>query len=397
MPYDELRHPALRILPEAVASGLEAFADPDLEPERRRFAAVLAEILEDRFAAAPFDAFVVPSDVFFYVRAAPEACHRLGVPFLCAQKETTISPNTMREHAERVRRYAPPVADHMTVCSEHHKEFWVRAGAEPATITVTGQPRFDMLRRPAPKAAAGAAPTVLFLSYFVDAYHPTDGQGEPAWARLHRETEEGLWELAREGWQVQIKPHPQQLVGELEARLRQDTGALWGDRVHLVHTGADVRPLILAADVVVGFQSTAVLEAMVAGRPTLYTGWDEEAHRLSAELIPFHEWGDALDVLDRAETLAPAARAALGRACSPAVLDRRLAIAEDLLGPLDGQASRRTLDCIAGQVREWEAARDPATDELRRHLGTARADRMRRRLRRGARRARRTIDGLRSR
>ena len=36
----------------------------------------------------------------------------------------------MREHAEVVRRFAPPLADRMTVCSERHKQFWLRAGAD---------------------------------------------------------------------------------------------------------------------------------------------------------------------------------------------------------------------------------------------------------------------------
>ncbi len=54
----------------------------------------------------------------------------------------------MRVHSESVRRYAPPLADRMTVCSERQREFWLRAGAEAATVTVTGQPRFDYYLRP---------------------------------------------------------------------------------------------------------------------------------------------------------------------------------------------------------------------------------------------------------
>lgn len=379
MPYDELRHEALRVLPDSVASGLEAFALPELEPDRRRYAAVLAEILEDRFAVRPFDAFVVPSDVFFYVRAAPEACHRLGVPFLCAQKETTISPNTMREHAERVKRFSPPIADHMTVCSEHHKQFWVRTGADPATITVTGQPRFDVLCDAAVRPRDPAAPpTVLFLSYFVDAYHPSEGEGEPAWARMHRETERSLLELAREGWRVQVKPHPQQPIGDLRGRLRDDAGPLWGDRVILVDPVADVRPLLLDADVVVGFQSTAMLEAMVAGRPTLYTAWDAEVRRLSGELIPFAQWGDVIDVVTRADDLADRVRAARGWVCPADQLARRRAIAEELLGPLDGHASQRTLATLREQAQSWARARDTPTE---RHRAAVAAQRRQRSLR----------------
>ena len=118
----------------------------------------------------------------------------LGVPFLCAQKETTISPNTMREHAERVGRYA--AADRRP-----------HDGLQRATTSDSGCARAPIRRRsrspasrastcsvapPSVRASADRRPTVLFLSYFVDAYHPSDGQGEPAWARMHRQTEASL-------------------------------------------------------------------------------------------------------------------------------------------------------------------------------------------------------------
>ena len=120
----------------------------------------------------------------------------------------------MREHSDVLRRFAPPLADRMTVCSERHKEFWLRAGAAADSVVVTGQPRFDIYREAddvaMTAAARGGQPTALFLSYAVDAYHSEEGRGGSAWDRLHRQTEPGLHELARRGWRVLIKPHPQQ-------------------------------------------------------------------------------------------------------------------------------------------------------------------------------------------
>src|SRR5262249_36623418 len=150
--------------------------------------------------------FVVPSDIFFYVRSSPDACHRLGVPFFVAQKETTIAEYTMVEFAEEVRRYAPPLHDHMTACSERHKDYSVRTGADPATITVTGHPRFDFYAK-LPERPPGR--TILFLSYHLGAYHRDEGI-RPVWQTLHDSTEAALHELAREGWRVLVKPHPQQ-------------------------------------------------------------------------------------------------------------------------------------------------------------------------------------------
>src|SRR3954469_3942277 len=153
----------------------------------------------------------------------------------------------------------------MTVCSERPPGLWLPAGADPERVVVTGQPRFDFYAKAADERPPGAAverpPTVLFLSYLVDAYHPSEGGGEPAWAQMHRETEEGLWELARRGWRVVVKPHPQQDFEADRRRIRAEVGDLLDRGVHLTRPGEDLRPLLVGADVIVGFQTTGLFEA----------------------------------------------------------------------------------------------------------------------------------------
>ena len=392
LPYEELREEALRIFPNEVGSGLEAYAAAALAPQRARYAERLQRLLADEFVRGRFDAFVVPSDTFFYVRAAPAACRALGASFFCVQKETTISPNTMAAHAAQVGRYAPFVADHMTVCSERHKRFWVRAGADAARIDVTGQPRFDFYCHPQRWPRRRPEPTVLFFSYLLDAYHPTEGDAAPVWDRLHRETEAGLWELAREGWQVVIKPHPQQPVAELEARLRRELGPELAQRVRLAGGGEDARRLIVTSDVVVGFQSTALIESMAAGVPVIYTGWDSQAGALRERLIAFHEWDGALTVVREAGALAGAVRHARQHPSVAGGAARRAAILDEELGPIDGQAAARALAIVRAHVERTRRERSPAVqrerDRLReRRLPVAPAWRARVALRAARRRA----------
>ncbi|MFZ2113844.1 MAG: hypothetical protein WAU77_08950, partial [Solirubrobacteraceae bacterium] len=376
MPYDLLRSEALRVLPEEVGSGLEAFTRPEIEGARYRYAAILREILEDRFTRSPFDAIVVPSDTFFYVRSALAPAHALGVPLLVAQKETTISEHTMGEHAEQIRRFSPPLADRMTVCSERHKSFWVRAGCPEERIVVTGQPRFDFYNNPSAWPAEGipgeSGYSVLFLSYALDAYHPGE-RGDPCgWDALHLQTEGGLYELARRGWRVIIKPHPQQPL-DAQRQWRRNAGELWGRRVFMVDPQADVRPLIVEADVTVGFQSTALLEAMLAGRPVLYTGWDQTAKALGGQLIPFDRWEPEITVIHKAEDLPAAVVAARGAVCSADVLHSRRKIAERYLGPLDGLAAERTVAVLREEAAAWAGRRRAPERELRERLARRRA------------------------
>jgi hypothetical protein len=375
LPYDLLRAEALRVFPADVADGLEPYARPELEPQRVQFAQCLRSILEEEFMRAPFDAFVSPSDIFFYVRAAPPVCHDLGVPFVVVQKETTISGLIM-DFADTVRAYAPPIADHMTVCGERLREFWIRAGAPPESISVIGQPRFDFYRHPerwpADLGYGGSGPIALFLSYHVDHHHPTEGQGIPVWATLHQETEDELWELARHGWRVLVKPHPQQPWQAERRRIRRQVGDLLGRSVHLVDPLADARRLIAGCDVLVGFQSTAMIEAMLARKPVVYTGWDDEARGLSSQLIPFAEWDDLVHVVQERGKLAATVQAARGVTYDDARAARADEIVERYLGRIDGDASERTVARVRAVVADWERRRSPAVQRRREALAARR-------------------------
>ena len=208
---------------------------------------------------------------------------------------------------------------------------------------------------------------------------------------LHRQTEVALHDLARRGWRVLIKPHPQQDPSAV-SQWRERAGDLWGERVLLVDPGADARRLILSADVVLGFQSTALLEAMLAGRPVVYTGWDQEATAMGPDLIPFTDWGDVISVARTADGLAETIASLLGSHPSPAAMARRQEIAELYLGPLDGAASARALAVIGDEVRAWERRRTPEQNELRRRLAGRRPPlRLSRRGRAGLRIARRRL------
>jgi hypothetical protein len=165
--------------------------------------------------------------------------------------------------------------------------------------------------------------------------------------------------------------------------------------VFLVDPQADVRPLIVAADVTVGFQSTALLEAMIAGRPVIYTGWDQAAVALHTELIPFHEWHEEITVVRDADELAAAVLAARGQTCGARMLQSRREIAERYLGPLDGAAAQRTVRLLREQADLWAARRGPQETALReRLLRRRRPLRIARRGRTFSRLARRRVGAL---
>jgi hypothetical protein len=350
-PYQRLRQPAIRLMGRAVARGLRAYNSPEIAAARRRYASWLEREVERLYLERAFDVILLPSDTFFYVRSLPGAAHALGIPVMVMQKETTISVHTMEEHSQEMRVEAPFVADWMTVCSERHREFWVRAGADGGLVEVTGQPRFDMYasRRP-PRSSARRQ--VLFLTNELDAYVPGVGQGMGlrTWEPLRDATESALFDAVRQGaCDVTVKIHPQQNHRVEAARIARRAGDQWRHGVEVAHPDADTRALIVEADVVVGFQSTALYEAVAAGRPVIYAAWGEEYERFRTGLIPFDQAPPGcIRHVTSAEQLTGMLADDLpapGVACT--------AWYEEALGPVDGQATDRVARRLISVAAAW--------------------------------------------
>ena len=360
-PYQRLRNSALRIMSSAISEGLRGYNNPALEQRRRRYAAWLAREVRRLYLERPFDVLVIPSDTFFYVRALPAAAHALGLPLVVVQKETTISADTMEAHSNLTRDEAPFIADFMTVCSDRQREFWLRAGADPGVIEVTGQPRFDVcaLRR---SRTQSTPRRVLFLSYELDAYVPQAGRApgaERAWQPLREATERVLLDAARQGSiELVVKCHPQQDHRAEEARLARLAGAQWNRGVSVAEPDADTRDLILGADVVVGFQTTALYEAVAAGRAVIFAAWGDAYERFRAGLIPFHE-APAGCVRHAASAEQLAELLLSGDAGSPP--GRCDAWFGEALGPIDGHATERVAARLHAVAAAWPATA-PRTD-----------------------------------
>jgi len=228
------------------------------------------------------------------------------------------------------------MSDFMTVCSQRHKDFWIKAGADPKRISVTGQPRFDLYAHQADRDPP-KRPRLLYLSYDDVAYLPTDGDEVfgGTWRDLRIETERVLNKFT-DRYEIIVKEHPQQAKAD----------SALGRAVRRADRYSDTRHLILNADLVVGFQTTALYEATVCGRPIIYPAWGRVFESVRETLCNFEEipgmvnWAQDPESLhswleEGVEGLKRPGHGALNEACVH-------------LGPIDGNSSRRTLELMKG-------------------------------------------------
>ncbi len=286
---EELFRSARLFFSPAVVNLMAAYADENpasVALYREECRRVLRR-LEARFR---IDAILTASDIFYWIREFIAVARERGIKTIVLDKEGTISPHDFEFESARIRRFAPYMSDHILVWSEGQRAFWEKVGVPGAQITVTGQPRSDLFFRSGGDELAGLfrreAPLVTFFSYLDIAYIPVpiaDGEGL-TWARMKRDTHDEILRCATTypDYNFVIKTHPQQ--EDLAALQRAYT------RDNLVVVGGSSlgNALIIRSDLLIGFQTTALIEAMFLGKPVVYTAWDPNVPRLLDHLLPFH-------------------------------------------------------------------------------------------------------------
>lgn len=345
-----------KYLPEEVFSGLTSYYKKELDYSRKRLEKSLEDLLYDLYLLFPFDLLISPSDTFFYIRPLVFACHKIGVPFFVVQKETTISPGTMERHAFDIGKYYPFISDHMTVCSERHKQFWIKAGTDSRFITVTGQPRFDLYFRKNKDdvikelsiSIDRSKKTILFFTYELDAYlEITKEFGN--WGSLRNQTEDVLSVLAKKNeYNILIKPHPQHNIEDIKKyklRISELAGSEGLKSIIFLERSLDARKLIIASDIVVAFQTTALLEALACGKKVIYTFWGETANASKLFIIPFHKYSKLMACVHSPKELSDAIESCRS---DQTVKDNeaRIGLFSQYLGPFDGNSTSRTWQVI---------------------------------------------------
>ena len=332
------------------------YNSPELAPLRRRYRRAVGRFADQLIRRYQPVAVAAPSDNFFWVRELIPALRERVVPYLVLDKEGTICPAYFQHFARYIKDECPFISEHILVWTERQRDFWQRTGVPPAKITVTGQPRSDYWRQPArwiDQRELGIGPVrehaklLLFFSYDPWAYTPDYmiEKGEMHWEVLRGETHAEIYAFAQRHPEVDvvIKAHPQQPD---VPTLRAEAASRGLTNVHIA-TGPKIsNHLIACADVVVGFQTTALIESMVTDKPIIYTFWGEARDHWASDLIPFHET-TGVDVAGSPAELATMLDAAIAKpALSDARKAARKAFVEEYLGNVDGGSSRRTLDRV---------------------------------------------------
>ena len=306
------------------------------------------------------DALITPSDTFYYLRPLIEELHALGIPTIVQDKEGTIAPSPIMDtHARMIAERYPPIADLFLFWSETHRDFWQRVGLAQERTRVIGQPRSDFFfhadRWPS-KASLGLSQgkrLIVVFTYDTDAYlRVTEPIPNGPWQDIRDDLHAAVRELARERPELEIvvKAHPQQ--AELAALIAEFSSQSISN-VTLMSGAKAASHLIVHADLIVGFQSTVMIEAMLTAKPVVYAGWGDHHDKVSDTLIPIHRSGGCLVAHSRGDLDRMLREAIDGRLVpSPAMIHARKAFTDRYFFDADGHVGERILARVAKLVEE---------------------------------------------
>jgi hypothetical protein len=278
--------------PEKVHNASIPYDDPDLDEVRKQYRVYCEKLFIRLYARYPFHCVITPSDSFYWLREFLAVCKEKKITTIVADKEGTISPQSFETEPYRTKQYFPPISNYFFVWSLRQKEFWLKAGVSPDRILVIGSARTDLFIN---LPVVSVKKNLLFFDFDSDAYinnldwQASGWQGERNWSYLRNAIHKILAEIAREYPEINIliKCHPQQVVTNFPALDHESLGNI------TIVKGAPlgIPTMIANSHAVIGFQTTALLEASLTNTPVIYVAWGELYEKVSHRILPWHENG----------------------------------------------------------------------------------------------------------
>ncbi len=295
-----------------------------------------------------------------------------GTPFIAMHKESLKTPGRQEffERLYRERRQAFP-GRRILVYNTIERDVQVAAGIAPTeAITVCGMPRLDALHAWRLQAANAsnppARPMVLMFSF-----HPKTGlpfiprkPGTPqgrmetlgadeqalAWTNLHLGFHQAAARLARENPDLDVVIKGK---ADLPKWLKETTGGTLdfeGVPNLRVVVGGDPQDLIASASVITGFGTTALLEALAAGKRVVLPQFAEAA---TGDTVPFVlDLAGAAEIAGSVDDFVERLRGGAQVDPTPAadLAPASIEILDIWAGNSDGGAGARVVKAVLGEI-----------------------------------------------
>ena len=347
--------------------------DPAIEATKAAYRDFLIHMWRHLCAIRPVHVVISANFGYYAQREFAAALAEIGTPFITLQRENVRSPRRVQFWHSVYKTRGKSAERKILVYNGIERDLQISSGViDPNKVIVTGMPRLDRIHRwrrehAGPINGAGRG-QVLFFAFSrrekLTSFRRTPGAGvlhnteehdehwqKLSWEGLSEDTHGAIVELARRRPDLRVivktKGQSRQLHDTFD--ILNKIAKELPSNLEVV-AGGDPFQLIAKSQVVVGFNTTALLEAIAAGKLVIIPRFKEASESARRELIL--DLGDAVSYADSAEQL-------IEKVCSsidqPAVVPVGLNLhAKQALrywvGNDDGAAGRRVLDAIYYEI-----------------------------------------------
>jgi hypothetical protein len=283
---------ATGFLPETIDDNNYANLSASEEAAKREYRAFLQKVLAQLLRICRVDIIISGNFAYFAERELHGAAETLGLPFVILHKENLKSPARRSYFEEHYRRRRGPFSGRrIIVYNAFEREVQLAAGVvTPDRIEVCGMPRLDRAhawRRAAAGKCLPERPHLLFFTFAAKTGLPVlrrkfgDGERTEAmpeldrlnWGQTALQTMQAVARFARENPTVQVVVKSKLASGHSDFFRSSADGEI-PSNVRLVE-GGDPLALLQNAWLVLGMNSTALLEALAMGKTVLCPGFAE--------------------------------------------------------------------------------------------------------------------------
>ena len=342
-------------------------ADAETHRLRRRLQEFFVATWKYFQEIAPVDAAITANFGFRWEQEFAAALEASGTPFIVIQKENLNGITRPRwAYWETIyKRRGRFSGRKILTYNDVERQLEIASGvASPDRIVVTGMPRLDRMhswRREHASEEAGPQNSVVFFSFDRrDKIAPGPEYSHLSWGAFCKDTHAAVLALARSHPELRVviktKSQTQQYADF--TKLIAELGPVPAN-VEIL-TGGDPVDLIKNARVVVGFNTTANLEALAAGKPVIVPRFGEALNEtLQAFILNL---GNAVEYAESPQDLIARIE---GRLASPATILGELnqevsEILRKWVGNEDGAAGPRVLAAVRDEIAR-KAWRPPPT------------------------------------
>lgn len=275
-------------------------SDPNAEATKRVYRDFLAQVWSYYSALMPVDVVLTGNFGYCAEREFGAVLEEVGIPFVALHKENVRPPKRVAYwHYIYNKRRGPFAGRKVLVYNDIERELEIASQiAPPENIVITGMPRLDRIHRwrraIAVKGNNLTLPQVLFLAFarhekltgiqrkrtagIAGDMEAIEGEewGKLSWKELGENSHSAVVELARR------RPDISVIVKTKGQRRKKDDIRqmleLAADRLPpnlKVVAGGDPFELMTRSRVVIGFNTTGLLEAIAAGKPVIVPWYGE--------------------------------------------------------------------------------------------------------------------------